>query len=229
MGTHTIETQTHLTPREALEILQEGNRRFVNNLRANRNLLQQVNETAPGQFPFAAILSCIDSRTSAELIFDQGLGDIFSIRIAGNVVNEDILGSMEFACQVAGSKLIVVIGHSRCGAVKGACEFVQMGHLTGLLTKISPAVHEVDSRGAVQPPEDRVELVAREHACLQMRSILERSPILERLFREGAIGLACGTYSVETGEVVMLDEHFHTEGIRPAECEAQYYAQAKVA
>ncbi|HRT54967.1 MAG TPA: carbonic anhydrase, partial [Flavobacteriales bacterium] len=127
MRTHTRETQEHLTPQKALEILIEGNGRFVNNLKANRDLLKQVNETSAGQFPFAAVLSCIDSRTSAELIFDQGLGDIFSIRIAGNCINEDILGSMEFACKVAGSKLILVLGHTGCGAVKGACDDVRMG------------------------------------------------------------------------------------------------------
>lgn len=206
MRTQTSETQTHLTPEKALEILREGNRRFVNNLRANRNLLQQVNETSAGQFPFAVILSCIDSRTSAELIFDQGLGDIFSVRIAGNVVNEDILGSMEFACKVAGSKLIVVLGHTRCGAIKGACDNVQMGHLTGLLAKIAPAVNAVSRAGNTS--DDRVEQVALENTRQQMRSILERSPILEHLFTEGAIGFACGIYSVESGEVRFVEERF---------------------
>src|SRR5215204_1978746 len=122
MRTHTKDTQATTTPQMALQLLREGNYRFVNNLKTNRNLLQQVNETRDGQFPIAAVLTCIDSRTSAELIFDQGLGDIFSIRIAGNVINEDILGSMEFACKLAGSKFIVVLGHKKCGAVKGACD-----------------------------------------------------------------------------------------------------------
>ena len=140
MKAHNKETQAQMTPRKALQFLQEGNNRFINNLKANRNLLEQVNETRDGQWPFATILSCIDSRTSAELIFDQGLGDIFSVRIAGNIVNTDILGSMEFACKVAGSKLIVVLGHSKCGAVKGACDHVEMGNLTELLSKIQPAV-----------------------------------------------------------------------------------------
>ncbi len=120
MKTLNKEIQSTITPRKALELLKNGNNRFVNNLKANRNLLEQVNETSEGQWPFAIILSCIDSRTSAELIFDQGLGDIFSVRIAGNIVNTDILGSMEFACKVAGSKLVVVLGHTKCGAVKGA-------------------------------------------------------------------------------------------------------------
>src|ERR1700733_7310740 len=127
MRTYTKETQEGLTPELALDILKEGNQRFVNNMEAHRDLLQQVNETSAGQFPFAAILSCIDSRTSAELIFDQGLGDIFSIRIAGNILNDDILGSMEFACKIAGSKLIVVLGHTKCGAIEGACDNIQLG------------------------------------------------------------------------------------------------------
>ena len=142
MRTQTLETQSSMTPATALQYLKEGNQRFVNNLKASRNLLKQVNETREGQWPFAVILSCIDSRTSAELIFDQGLGDVFSIRIAGNVVNTDIIGSIEFACKVAGSRLIVVLGHSKCGAVKGACDHLEMGSLTELLSKIQPAVYE---------------------------------------------------------------------------------------
>ena len=140
MKAHTYETQASITPERALEILKEGNLRFVNNLKVNRNLLQQANETRDGQWPFAVVLSCIDSRTSAELIFDQGLGDIFSIRIAGNVVNTDIIASLEFACKLAGSKLIVVLGHTSCGAIKGACDRVEMGNLTELLSKIQPAI-----------------------------------------------------------------------------------------
>src|SRR5687768_9493688 len=140
MRTLTKAMQEKITPQEALEILKNGNKRFVQNLKINRNLLEQVNDTRDGQWPFAVVLSCIDSRTSAELIFDQGLGDIFSVRIAGNIVNEDILGSMEFACKVAGSKFIVVLGHSKCGAIKGACDGVEMGNLTTLLSKIEPAV-----------------------------------------------------------------------------------------
>ncbi|MEZ5419480.1 MAG: carbonic anhydrase family protein [Vicinamibacterales bacterium] len=182
--------------------------RFVSNLRVNRNLLEQVNETSDGQFPFAIVLSCIDSRTSAELIFDQGLGDIFSARVAGNVVNEDVLGSMEFACQVAGSKLIVVLGHSKCGAVKGACSHVQLGHLTGLLNKIAPAVHTVEHGEGAMAPDQFVERVAVENTRHQMRTILERSPLLERLFREGKIGIVGGMYSVESGEVSFFERAF---------------------
>ncbi|MGE0464751.1 MAG: carbonic anhydrase family protein [Vicinamibacterales bacterium] len=210
MRTQTKEIQQSLTPEKAFEILKEGNRRFVSNLRLNRNLLQQVNETSDGQHPFAIILSCIDSRTSAELIFDQGLGDVFSVRIAGNVLNEDILGSMEFACHVAGAKLIVVLGHTRCGAVKGACGHVQLGHLTGLLGKIGPAVYEVEKRdGASLTPDDLVERVAVENTRHQMHGILDRSPILEHLYNEGKIGIVGGIYSVETGEVTFFDQQFH--------------------
>src|SRR3954465_2215989 len=142
MRTLTQELQEKITPQQALELLKEGNKRFVQNLKINRNLLEQVNDTREGQWPFAVILSCIDSRTSAELIFDQGLGDIFSIRIAGNIINEDILGSMEFACKIAGSKFILVLGHQKCGAIKGACDHVDLGHLSILLAKIEPAIQE---------------------------------------------------------------------------------------
>ncbi len=216
MRTQTKDIQTGCTPHMAFDILREGNRRFVSNLRYNRNLLQQVNDTSDGQFPFAVVLSCIDSRTSAELIFDQGLGDVFSVRIAGNVLNEDILGSMEFACKVAGSKLIVVLGHSRCGAVKGACDYVQMGHLTGLLGKISPAVHVVEAGpGRGDAPQEFVEQVALENTRQQMRAILERSPILEHLFNEGKIGIVSAMYSVESGEVTFHDHLFQSEGAMP--------------
>ena len=141
MKAHTKETQQSMTPEKALDFLKEGNLRFQSNLKANRNLLEQVNDTSEGQFPFATILSCIDSRVSAELVFDQGLGDIFSIRIAGNFINQDILGSMEFACKLAGTKLLVVLGHTSCGAIKGACDHARLGNLTALINKIEPAVY----------------------------------------------------------------------------------------
>ncbi len=210
MRTQTRDIQARLSPRKAFDILADGNRRFVSNLRFNRNLLQQVNETSAAQYPFAIVLSCIDSRTSAELIFDQGLGDIFSVRIAGNVLNEDVLGSMEFACQVAGSKLIVVLGHTRCGAVKGACTDVKLGHLTGLLGKIAPARREVEQAGGRKlAPEQFVEQVAVENTRHQLRAILERSPCLAALFQEGRIGLVGGIYSVESGEVSFFEQRFN--------------------
>ena len=144
MKAHTKETQSKMTPETSLEELKNGNKRFVNRQKLNRDLMQQVSETSNGQYPFATVLSCIDSRVSSELIFDQGIGDIFSVRIAGNFVNEDILGSMEFACKLAGTKLIVVLGHTACGAVKGACDHARLGNLTALINKIEPAVDAVN-------------------------------------------------------------------------------------
>jgi carbonic anhydrase len=207
MYTHTKETQATMTPSKALTFLLDGNRRFVSNLRVNRNLLQQVNETSSGQFPFATILSCIDSRTSAELIFDQGLGDIFGIRMAGTVVTDDVLASMEFACGLAGSKLILVLGHTRCGAVKGACAGLEMGHLTGLLAKITPSVERVRGNAGADGARSATfeDEVAHENTRRQMAEILERSAILRDLYERGRIGLAAGMYSVENGEVEVLD------------------------
>jgi carbonic anhydrase len=208
MKTLTKEMQAAITPSMALELLKEGNKRFVNNLKVNRNLLQQANETSDGQHPFAVILSCIDSRTSAELIFDQGLGDIFSVRIAGNIINEDILGSMEFACKVAGSKIIVVLGHTKCGAVKGACDHVEMGNLTALLTKIRPAVD-----GETMTKENRnsnnsifVENVATINVKQTVKSITESSPILKEMIESGQIGIVGGTHDITTGEVTFYPE-----------------------
>lgn len=208
MRVHTKETQESITPAIALQFLKEGNQRFVANLKLNRNLLQQVNETKEGQWPFAIVLSCIDSRTSAELIFDQGLGDIFSARIAGNIVNEDILGSMEFACKVAGSKLIVVLGHTKCGAVKGACSHVEMGHLTGLLEKIAPAIEKTRETSAGQEPShpEFIEKVAVNNVLHTMHEITRRSPILKELLEKGQIGIAAGMYQVDTGEVKFVEE-----------------------
>jgi carbonic anhydrase len=203
MRTHTKESQANITPGIALEYLKEGNARFVNNLKAHRNLLEQVNETGEGQYPFATILSCIDSRVSAELIFDQGLGDIFSIRIAGNILNEDILGSMEFACKVAGSKLIVVLGHSRCGAVNGAVDQVEMGNLTGLLKKIKPAIDAVEKEATNDfgDADFRDEVVER-NVLNVANEIPEKSEILQQMLAGGEIAIAKGVYSVETGKVI---------------------------
>lgn len=208
MKTQTAETQANLTPEKALEILKEGNSRFVNNLKVNRNLLEQVNATKDGQFPFAIVLSCIDSRTSAELIFDQGLGDIFSVRIAGNVLNNDILGSMEFACKLAGSKLIVVLGHSKCGAIKGACAGVKMGHLTGLLEKVDSSIQEVKSEmpdSAATDPQF-IKAVERQNVFTTIDRILDESPLLKELLDNGEIGITGGYYDVDTGEVEFIKE-----------------------
>lgn len=207
MHTQTKETQMSLTPDKALTILKEGNERFIGNLKANRNLLQQVNETSTGQFPFATILSCIDSRTSAELIFDQGLGDVFSIRIAGNILNEDILGSMEFATKVVGTKIIVVLGHTKCGAIVGACNHVEMGNLTTLLNKVQPAI-----LGEKETTENRtgtnttfVNNVTNLNVKLTIERIRKESPIIAEMEEKGEIKIVGGMYDVETGNVVFFE------------------------
>jgi carbonic anhydrase len=203
MKAHTKETQASTTPEKALQILKEGNQRFVNNLKAHRDLLEQVNETREGQWPFAVILSCIDSRTSAELIFDQGLGDIFSIRIAGNIVNTDIIGSLEFACKVAGSKLIVVMGHTKCGAIKGACDHVEMGNLTDLLSKIQPAIYQEKETKENRTSSNYrfVENVSSLNVRRSVKSIVDRSYILEQMIEKGEIAIIGAMHNLETGEV----------------------------
>ncbi|AUH72541.1 carbonic anhydrase family protein [Legionella sainthelensi] len=208
MKTISREEQLNITPDQAIDLLQKGNQRFVQNLRYNRNLLQQVNETADGQYPFASILSCIDSRTPAELIFDQGLGDIFSIRIAGNIVNDDIIGSLEFACKVAGSKLIVVLGHTNCGAIKGACDHAELGHLTQLLHKITPAIDQEtsfkqDRNGRNLP---YVNEVARINVENSIKTILNKSAILSELIAQKTIKIIGGLYDVVSGEVSFFDQ-----------------------
>ena len=207
MKTLTKELQDAITPETALNLLKEGNHRFMNNLKTNRNLLEQANETSDGQHPFAIILSCIDSRTSAELIFDQCLGDIFSVRIAGNIINEDILGSMEFACKVAGAKIIAVLGHTKCGAIKGACDHVEMGNLTALLSKIQPAVYdektELQNRNSNN--SDFVEKVAVINVKRAVQAIVERSPILKDMLANGEIKLVGGVHEISTGEVTFYE------------------------
>ncbi len=208
MKTLTKEMQAAITPSMALNLLNEGNKRFVNNLKINRNLLQQANETSDGQHPFAVILSCIDSRTSAELIFDQGLGDIFSVRIAGNIINEDILGSMEFACKVAGSKIIVVLGHTKCGAVKGACDHIEMGNLTALLSKIRPAVDDETLTKENRNSNNSVfvENVSTINVKRTVKSIMQRSTILKEMIESGQIGIVGGTHDISTGEVTFYPD-----------------------
>ena len=212
MRTLTKEMQSQLTPAKAIDLLKEGNKRFVNNLKINRNLLQQVNETSDGQHPFAFILSCIDSRTSAELIFDQGLGDIFSCRIAGNILNEDILGSMEFACKVAGAKVVVVLGHTKCGAIKGACDDVKLGNLTTLLGKIKPAIDlEVATKQNRNAGNSAfVENVAELNVRETLKQIPVQSQIIEQLLQNDEIALIGGMYNVETGVVEFYDKEMIT-------------------
>lgn len=203
MKAHTKETQASLTPEKALVLLKEGNLRFQNNSKVNRDLLEQVNDTSSGQYPFATILSCIDSRVSAELVFDQGVGDIFSIRIAGNFVNEDILGSMEFACKLAGTKVLVVLGHSSCGAIKGACDDAKLGNLTALISKIKPAVKAV-----ITPEEphlrnssnlDFVNSVAKKNISMTLDNIRDQSSVLRDMEVEGSIKIVGAMYDINTG------------------------------
>lgn len=209
MKAHTRETQSTMTPEKSLSYLKEGNKRFQNNLKANRNLLEQVNDTSDGQFPFATILSCIDSRVSAELVFDQGLGDIFSVRIAGNFINEDILGSMEFACKLAGTKLIVILGHTSCGAVKGACDDAKLGNLTAMLSKIKPAVNAVS-----EPKEasirnssnlEFVDSVAAKNVLLSIDRIKAESQVLSEMHENGEIMIVGAMYNIQDGSVTFYE------------------------
>ncbi len=202
MKTLTKEMQSKISPTQALELLKAGNKRFINNLSMNRNLLQQMNETSDGQHPFAVVISCMDSRTSAELIFDQGLGDIFSIRIAGNVINEDILGSAEFACKVVRSKLVIVLGHTSCGAVKGAIDDVDLGHLHFITKKIQRCIHH-DHKAT---PQDMMDQVTRDNVKKSMEDLRCHSSILAQLEKEGEIKITGGIYDVNTGSVDFFDK-----------------------
>lgn len=211
MKAHTSETQSTITPDKALQFLKEGNERFVNNLKVNRNLLEQVNDTREGQWPFAVILSCIDSRTSAELIFDQGLGDIFSVRIAGNFVNQDILGSMEFGCNVAGSKLVVVLGHSKCGALKGGLDAAQiegmgMDNLNHLVSHFDSCINQVIKEGEERSSKNE-DLLERLNVCNIQKNIEEirkQSSTLKKMEDEGKIKIVGANYCVESGVVTWL-------------------------
>ena len=208
MITQTKATQAALTPKSALKLLKEGNQRFVQQNQTARDLIEQVKQTTSGQYPFATILSCIDSRVSAELVFDKGVGDIFSARVAGNIVNEDILGSIEFACKLAGTKIIVVLGHTACGAVKGACDDAKMGNLTILLSKIKPAVE------AITEPEDPnlrnsknadfVNAVAEKNVYLTIDNLREKSPVLAEMEENGEIMVVGAMYDIADGKVHFL-------------------------
>lgn len=222
MKAHNKYTQSNLTPESALELLREGNERFIGNLRADRNLLQQVNETRAGQWPFAAIVSCMDSRTSAELIFDQGLGDIFSIRLAGAVISDNVLGSLEYACKVAGSKVIVVLNHTHCGAIKGACDHVEMGNLTGLLGKIRPAIFQEKTvkENRTSSNHEFVDAVTYIHTERSVQAIMEQSIILAEMIERGEVAIIGAVYDVETGTVTFL-EHTKRTGQPLEEAEAK--------
>jgi len=195
-------------PASALRQLKEGNERFVAGSSLHRDLPAEVAATAGGQFPFAAVVTCLDSRTSAELVFDQGLGSIFCARVAGNVINEDILGSLEFATKVAGAKLIVVVGHSACGAVKGACDHVELGHLTGLLSKIEPSVAAEKAQSPAEASGKNaafVDEVSRENVRRMVRLLPEKSPILKELVTSGSLKIVGGFQDLKTGRVSILD------------------------
>lgn len=209
MKAHTKETQALMTPEKALESLKAGNLRYQNNIKEERNLTEQVKDTSEGQYPFATILSCIDSRVSAELAFDQGVGDIFSIRIAGNFVNTDILGSMEFACKLAGTRLIVVLGHTSCGAVKGACDDAKLGNLTSMLEKIKPAVNSVkepsDASQRNSSNKSFVNEVAVKNVELTIANILSSSSVIAEMHKNGEVKIIGAMYDVSTGAVSFFE------------------------
>lgn len=200
MSTITKEIQDGISPEKAIEMLNEGNKRFLNNNAVNRDLQKQVESTSNGQFPYAVVLSCIDSRVPVELAFDQGIGDVFSARVAGNIINEDILGSMEYACGVAGSKAILVLGHTKCGAVTAACQGVELGNITALLSKVKPAIKEVQQRTG----EIEVEEVTKSNVQQSIFEIREKSTLLSDLEKEGKIKIVGAVYHVENGEVTFL-------------------------
>ncbi|MBT0810812.1 carbonic anhydrase [Litoribacter ruber] len=202
---HTKDTQSQINPDKAIEILKEGNERFVKNLKAERNLLEQVQDTTMGQFPFATVLSCMDSRTSVELIFDQGIGDIFSIRVAGNVVNEDVLGSMEYGCKAVGTRIVLVLGHTKCGAVAGACDHFEMGNLTSLLKKIEPAMERAETSGEKNGQNvDYVNEVVKKNVEVVIEQIRDKSPIVADLEKSGDIKIVGAIYDVDNGKVTWL-------------------------
>lgn len=205
-----------LTPDMAIELLKVGNERFVNNISVNRNLLAKVSETEHEQKPFAAIVSCMDSRAPVELLFDQGIGDIFSIRLAGNVVSENVLGSLEYAVGVTGSKLIVVMGHTNCGAIKGACDNVQLGNLTSLLEKIQVSVEKEDTITSQRngSNKDFVNRVALLNVYHSVSEIVDRSSIIRHAFEQGKIKIVAAMYCVSRGvvemnEIIPIEGHQH--------------------
>jgi carbonic anhydrase len=206
MRAHNKETQRKITPDKAIEMLKEGNKRFVKNKKTEQNLLEQVHETNKAQYPFATILSCMDSRTAVELIFDQGMGDLFSIRVAGNVLNDDVLGSMEYGTKAVGTKIIMVMGHTKCGAVAGACDHVEMGSLTALLKKIEPAMEKATTSGKRNSKNvEYVNEVGTINVKMVIEEIREKSPIIADLEKKGQIKIIGGMYDVESGKVNFFD------------------------
>jgi carbonic anhydrase len=203
MHTQTKNTLENMTSQKALELLIEGNQRFMKNQTSPKDLLEQMESTSNDQYPFAVILGCIDSRVPPELVFDLGIGDVFSIRIAGNFVNEDILGSMEFATKGIGSKHILVLGHTSCGAIQGAYDEVELGNFTSILNKLKPAVTAVrDSSGEAEDLD--LNLIAEENVKITIQDILDNSPIIKELVDVGEVGISGAMYDVATGEVKFL-------------------------
>ncbi len=205
--TQTAETQAMINPSMAIQFLEEGNKRFLKGEAINRNLHLQIEDTATGQYPFAAIVSCIDSRIPTEIVFDQGIGDIFNARVAGNFVNEDILGSLEFACKLAGSKVIVIMGHTSCGAVKGACDHAKLGNLTQMLDKIMPAVDAIETAPGVERNSSNIEFVnnvARKNVALTIENVKTQSSVLNEMHQNGEIAIVGAMYDVKTGSVEFM-------------------------
>jgi carbonic anhydrase len=196
---HSKEYLKSLTPYQGFELLREGNLRFVNNVKRDHDHLELINQTREGQYPFAVVLSCMDSRSPVELVFDQGLGDLFSIRVAGNIVNNDILASIEYATKYIGSKVLMVLGHTGCGAIKSAKEGVTDGHLTALLTRIQPSI----SKALLSDDKDHLfhDRVAYANVENSLEEILNGSDIVRTLFETGEIGIVGGVYNIESGEV----------------------------
>ena len=205
MRAHTKDTQAAMTPASAIQALKDGNQRFVNGTMADRDLGEQIQDTASGQYPFATILHCIDSRVSAELVFDQGIGDVFSIRIAGNFVNDDILGSMEFASKLAGTRVVMVLGHTACGAIKGACDHARLGNLTTLINKLEPAVDAVpepaDADQRTSQNIDFVNAVSKKNVEMTIENIRNRSAVLKDMEDNGEIAIIGGMYDIADGSV----------------------------
>ena len=206
-NTHTQESQNAVTPDMALQLLKDGNQRFLNNSALTRSFDKQIALTSTGQYPFAAVVSCIDSRIPTEIVFDQGIGDIFNARVAGNFVNEDILGSLEFACKIAGSKLIVIMGHTSCGAVKGACDHAELGNLTAMLNNIKPAMESVKTDEGIDRSSGNIDFVnevAIQNTHLTVAKLKQDSPVLNEMIENGEIQVVAAMYDVTSGEVSFI-------------------------
>jgi carbonic anhydrase len=204
-GSLTKEQRDALTIPQIIEAMKKGNERFRSGKMAPRDYLAQKRSSSSGQYPAAVLLGCIDSRAPAEIVFDIGIGDAFNARVAGNVANDDMLGSMEFACAVAGAKVVFVLGHTKCGAIKGAIDDVVLGNLTGLLARIKPAIAQTKFDGEKSSKNyDYVDAVARTNVQVAISDIRRRSPVLEDLEKKGSILITGGMYNITTGEVDYL-------------------------